>query len=214
LGAAPLRLQHADDLEGHALDAYLPACGVLVAEEVLGYGLTQQAHFLGRVHVRLGHLASGRHPPFADEQEVRRGAGIPVDQFMFPHKLGRSSLLWCHAQHCGALRADGLDVVEGEGGHGAHARVGAPLVVLPGRMMMRFEPMVAIWSEICLVAGAYGHHDDGLRPMPIMMPSMVRKERMRFTRRARAAILMGRKRSHHAPPAWFWAALSSTMSRP
>jgi hypothetical protein len=79
-----------------------------------------------------------------------------------------------------------------------------PLVVEPGRMMSRLEPMVAIWSEICLVAPLPTATMTMTAAMPIMMPSMVRNERMRFTRRARAAIFRGRKRSMlrpHARPA-------------
>ena len=63
-----------------------------------------------------------------------------------------------------------------------------PDVVLPGRMMMRLLPMLEICSEIFSLAPVPTASMAMTAPTPMMIPSMVRAERILLTRRARRDI--------------------------
>jgi hypothetical protein len=65
-----------------------------------------------------------------------------------------------------------------------------PEDVEPGRIMRRLLPMLDICSEICWLAPEPTATMAITAPTPMIMPSMVREERILFTQRARNDIFM------------------------
>jgi hypothetical protein len=63
-----------------------------------------------------------------------------------------------------------------------------PSVKLPEKTVMTFWPRLATLSSTCLVAPVVMLTAAMTEPTPMMMPSMVRTERILLRRKARAAI--------------------------
>src|SRR5215469_6060259 len=93
----------------------------------------------------------------------------------------------------------------------SNVRVGAlpqppripPLVKLPEKTVMMLSPRLATWSSTCLVAPLVRLTEPMTAPTPMMIPSIVRSERILLRRRARMAmrmearILIGLRQFYH-----------------
>ncbi len=64
-----------------------------------------------------------------------------------------------------------------------------PLVKLPENTVMTLSPRLFTWSSTCLVAPVVRLTEPITAPTPMIMPSIVSKERILFRRKARPAIL-------------------------
>ena len=77
LNAESFRGEHADDDEGHVLDPQDLTDGIVVAEDLRGGGLADNADFIGAAHVLRGKWRALRQRPLTNIEIIRRFAHHP-----------------------------------------------------------------------------------------------------------------------------------------